>query len=165
MTRRINRYSNGILYTEYRKVCKNCLAECWIKKNNIYCSRACSNESMRTIRDPLEHFFREKLSRLRSNAKKRKKEVNLEWIDLLNQYSLQKGRCFYTGLEMMLTYSTKLEKICPPKQLSIDRLDSSKGYSQDNIVLCLFCINNFKGEMSILEFKELLEEIRNESKN
>jgi hypothetical protein len=159
--RRISRYSSGMLFTEYLKICKYCKEECWVNKKNIeHCSRNCANNHLRKIINPLEFYFREKISRLRSNAKTRRKEFNLTWNDLLERYNKQNGLCYYTNIKMSLTYSVKSEKICPPKQLSVDRLDNKKGYDKDNIVLCLFCINNFKGEMSINEFKEIINEIR-----
>jgi len=159
--RRTNKYPSGKIYTQYLRICKYCEKECWVDRKNIeHCSRNCANIYLRKIKDPLEFYFREKLSRLRSNAKNRNKHFDLKWEDLLEQYYKQNKNCFYTNIEMTLTYSVKSEKVCPPKQLSVDRIDSNKGYTKDNIVLCLFCINNFKGEMSIIEFKEILKEIK-----
>lgn len=156
-TRRINKYKNGHYYTEYKKFCRICKTPFWASKKIISnCSKSCSN----SIENKLEKFFKEKLSRLRSNAKKRKKDFNLFWFDLLEIYNKQNGKCFYTGIEMELSYSVKTDKVCPPTQLSVDRLDSKKGYEKKNIVLCIFCINNFKGEMSIKEFNYIISKIK-----
>ena len=157
-TRRINKYKDGKYYTEYKKICRICKTHFWTaKKITANCSKICSN----SIESNLEKFFREKLSRLKSNAKNRKKDFDLSWVDLLDLYKKQKGKCFYTGIEMQLSYSTKTYKVCPPTQLSVDRLDSAKGYEKNNIVLCIFCINNFKGEMSIEEFNYIVNKLKN----
>ena len=156
-TRRINKYKDGHYYTEYKKVCRICKTTFWAaKKAIVNCSTICGN----SIENKLEKFFREKLSRLRSNAKNRNKDFSISWVDLLELYNKQGGRCFYTGIEMQLSYSTNTYKVCPPTQLSVDRLDSKKGYEKDNIVLCIFCINNFKGEMSIEEFNYIISKIK-----
>lgn len=161
LKRRTNKYSSGKLYTQYLKICKGCDKESWMnRKNSIFCSRECCNIYLRRIDNPLEYFFREKITRLKSNAKNRKKDFNLNWKDLLEKYDNQKGLCYYTSIKMELFCDSSSEKICFAKQLSVDRLDSTKGYFKENIVLCLFCINNFKGEMSLLEFKEIINNIK-----
>lgn len=125
-------------------------------KNRKFCNIRCSNNAIRLIKDPKEKYFREKITRLKSNAKKRNIEMLLTWQDLLNKYNNQNGKCFYTGKNLQLTYSTKTRKVCPPDQLSVDRLDSNKGYNQINTVLCCYAINNFKGDLTLNEFQEYL---------
>lgn len=155
--RRTNKYKSGQLYTEYLKNCYICKNDFWTSKSfTKHCSRTC----YKSIQNPIEKFFREKITRLRNNARKRSKDFHLTWEDLLELYNKQKGKCYYTNIEMLLIYSAKTDKICPPEQLSVDRLDSSIGYVKNNIVLCLFCINNFKGEMNVDEFKILLNKIK-----
>lgn len=55
-------------------------------------------------------------------------------------YNKQKGRCYYTGVEMALLSEKKMD----PFLMSIDRQDSSKGYIEGNIVLCCLGINYLK---------------------
>lgn len=139
------------------KICEGCSTEFkTYKKHQRFCNRSCANKSLNLIKDPIEQFFREKITRLRSNAKKRNKEFNLTWQDLRNKYNDQKGKCFYTSRTLQLTYSTKERKVCPPDQLSVDRLDSNKGYVIDNIVLCCYAINNFKGDSMVREFLDYI---------
>ena len=57
--------------------------------------------------------------------------------------------CYYTGIKMELTgYHTT------PYAMTVDRLDSSKGYIRDNMVLCLAVINRIKQDLTIKELKD-----------
>ena len=42
---------------------------------------------------------------------------------------------------------------------SVDRIDSTKGYTKDNITLCLNIINRFKGDTSLDFFKKICKAI------
>lgn len=50
-------------------------------------------------------------------------------------------------------------------KVSIDRLDSSKGYTIDNIVLTDYRINVMKNDLSVSEFKNLIELIHSNISN
>ena len=43
--------------------------------------------------------------------------------------------------------------------MSIDRIDSSKGYSEDNIVLCISSVNNFKKDLLPFYFLDICSRI------
>lgn len=141
------------------KKCPNCKIHYkTYRKNQIYCSRKCWKED-RTLTSE-EHFFREKLTRLKTNAKKRNIPIDLKWRDLKDQNDSQNGNCYYTNIPMNRSF-TKGSKMCNPLQLSVDRVDSSMGYTKNNIVLCCFCINNFKGTMDIKELENVFSIIQN----
>jgi hypothetical protein len=78
-------------------------------------------------------------------AKKRSKDVSITNEDLKTQFQKQNGKCFYTGTVL----TTIVNK---PDTLSLDRVDSSKGYHKDNVVLCTSRINRMKREMSVCDF-------------
>lgn len=141
------------------KNCKNCNKEFITKKSKEYinnCSFKCGQES-RYEKDPIKKFFMSKKGRLMSNSRKRGKLFNLSWKDLYNQYNKQNGLCFYTGIKLELIYSNT--NSAKSNQLSVDRLNNTKGYNKNNIVLCCFCINNFKGSMNLKEFEYFLKVI------
>lgn len=54
-------------------------------------------------------------------------------------------RCYYTGVELTSGAAIK-ENI--PTNITIDRVDNSKGYIPGNVVACCFAYNQFK---SVLE--------------
>lgn len=64
------------------------------------------------------------------------------------QYEKQNGLDYYTGLP----FENKLD-------ISIDRLDSTKGYDPDNIVLTRIVINKMKNNLSQTEFLDLINQI------
>ncbi len=80
--------------------------------------------------------------RWKAQAKIRNKEfsISLEFLKTLPKV------CFYTG--SVLT--------CEPNHMntiSLDRIDSSKGYIEGNVVFCCQIINKMKTDLNIEEFK------------
>ena len=68
-------------------------------------------------------------------------------------YSKQGGKCYYTGVNMSFKKGT-------PYTISVDRIDSSKHYTKDNIVLTTVNVNYFKNTLNDADFMLLLEQIR-----
>ena len=79
-------------------------------------------------------------------------EVDLEYI--VELWNKQNGKCYYTGLDMELkTTLEKTETKTNKNIVSIDRKNSSLGYTKDNVVLCCWCVNNIKQDLTIEELK------------
>lgn len=51
------------------------------------------------------------------------------------------------------------------EEYSVDRIDSSKGYTEDNIVVTTGIVNTMKLDMSIEEFKEQIKLLYNNINN
>lgn len=69
--------------------------------------------------------------------------------DFLDQlYEKQKGREFYTKLPFT-----------DPTKISIDRIDSSKSYTTDNVVLTTININTMKSDLPVSEFINICKQI------
>ena len=79
-----------------------------------------------------------KLINLQHSAKKREVEFNLSFKKL-KQLMLQK-KCYYTGLE----FQQQIEGLTR----SIDRVDNTKGYVDDNVVACVAQFNSLKGQLT-----------------
>jgi hypothetical protein len=60
--------------------------------------------------------------------------------------------CYYTGIA--LTNKRNL-----PNTLSLDRIDSNKGYTKNNVVFCCAKINIMKSDMDVDEFIDLCKKI------
>lgn len=100
-----------------------------------------------------EHnYFKKRYTQLRNGALTRHIEFNITQDDIKDQYYKQKELCYYTDL--------KFNKDCSRKRLSIDRMDSSKGYIKDNIVLCCNIINMMKTDLTMEEFKYFVKAIK-----
>lgn len=87
-------------------------------------------------------FNRDIDSRLRNlctKARGRSKEFNLIDTDLLDLWDKQNGRCAYTKLPLLATANQF-------NTVSLDRVDSSKGYVVGNIQLVCAAINKMKQE-------------------
>lgn len=77
----------------------------------------------------------------RINAGKRGKEWGLEFSDVENMPLV----CHYTGVELTLEPNKN-------NTISLDRIDSSKGYVKGNVCFCLATINSMKYTLSQEDF-------------
>jgi hypothetical protein len=82
-----------------------------------------------------------RFSQWRINAGKRGKEWGLVLSDLENIPLV----CHYTGIELTLEPNKN-------NTISLDRVDSSKGYIKGNVVFCLATINSMKYTLSQEDF-------------
>lgn len=82
---------------------------------------------------------------LLSNAKRRNIPVRIEKADIQRMYDAQGGLCAVTGLPMQFS---ALESGKNSYAVSVDRIDSSRGYYQDNIRLVCARVNLMKMELS-----------------
>lgn len=94
------------------------------------------------------------LATSRNVARKRKHEFNLDIEYMYNLWDNQKGLCYYSKLPMIKSFNKK-----SPYQVSIDRIDSLKGYVKDNVCLCCLSINYAKNSFTKDELLEFLKAI------
>jgi hypothetical protein len=89
------------------------------------------------------------ISAARTRSRKTGRDFDLTRDFLLGVWREQGGRCYYTGMEMTFDGSRS------PSALSIDRVDSSLGYTCDNVVLCCRVINEMKSNLDVEELIRL----------
>lgn len=70
-------------------------------------------------------------------------------------YLKQEGKCYYLGCDMVVSQEFKFAF----NLLTVDRIDSSKGYTKDNVVLCCWCVNRAKSVMPHDVFIEMCRRI------
>lgn len=100
--------------------------------------------------DQKAEIIKSKLWFTKSRCKKVERDNDLTYEFLLELLEKQHGKCYYTGEEITFErYS--------PNVFSIDRKDSSKGYTRDNVVICIWDINRMKQDMPIDRLVELCE--------
>lgn len=128
----------------YQKVCKNCFSKYGCVKRGY----KKKNESYKNC---LESYFNSKLSTLRKKCELQNVPFDLKKGDLFEVYNSQNRKCYYSKIDIIHNVG-KLDY----NSISIDRLSPEKGYTKENIVLCSFNINSFKGIMNESEFKEFL---------
>jgi dUTP pyrophosphatase len=133
------------------------------------CSKTCRAEYLKTAyagdanpnwrsKDTLEAWWRRKHQAIAHSAEQRHKPFTLTVNDLRAQYESQNGLCFYTGIPLQLasTKNWKDQNQADLDTLSVDRVDSTKGYEVGNIVLCCNAINRMKGNASVEDLQDIL---------
>jgi hypothetical protein len=139
-------------YTSYSKICRKCFN---IRRNE---KRDKINQSI-----SLNKYLNELLKEAKRRSEKKQFEFSLDLDYVIDIYNQQNKNCYYTGRELKVNTSKKEhegKRVCPDK-LSIDRIDSSKGYIKGNVVLCTWAANNMKQDQSTDEFKNIIREIYN----
>ena len=93
------------------------------------------------------------LSAARTRARTNKWAFDIDRMFLNHLWEHQEGRCFYTGDQM--TYDgNRLSSA-----VSIERVDSSKGYEQDNVILVCRRLNEMKNNLAFSEFVNICQTI------
>lgn len=89
--------------------------------------RAYSQKYTRTVRGRAKHLFLG--ARRRARSKSLAFDLTEEWV----RKRLSPLKCELTGMELMLVHGTDHSyKRQHPRTPSLDRIDSSKGYTRDN---------------------------------
>lgn len=134
----------------YCKACHRHLKAIWISDPK---NRALVNASTRRTRRPKPkcHKAIVLLGHCRRRAKKRGKDfsLTLEWVD----ERLLAGVCEVTGISFAMKGSRH------PFMPSIDRIDSSKGYTPENSRVVLWMINAAKNDLAEDDFLSALRQV------
>ena len=103
----------------------------------------------------------------KKNKKNRKKiwkktghKFNLTVEDLKIQWKKQRGKCWWLGIPISLEY---LFVVNSPFAVSVDRVDSSGGYTPDNIVLTTRFSNLGRGSYDDPGFKRRMRKLIREA--
>jgi hypothetical protein len=157
---------------EYRRRVK-------LGKVNFYCSLSCGAKSdinLKMISEVAKPFYfkggENKLvtehQRIRSSMKEFAKRVRyrkskfIEELDidkLVEMWILQNGKCKFTNVKLVLPHEDTYKTTSNNYKASIDRIDSSKPYSLDNIQFVSFTVNNLKATMnddSVFQFFDIV---------
>lgn len=166
------------LHSQKVKVnCAVCAREIFYKKSaiskiaNPTCSSKCRSELLKKIykgsnnpkfknKSYEESYFHERCADYRRRAYDKGMPFDLDSGFLSDLYKRQDGKCFYSKLEMKF-HSDKNRKNSAASYnvASLDRLDSNKGYTKDNVVWCLNCINMLKAHHALEDIKVVMKAI------
>jgi hypothetical protein len=95
---------------------------------------------------------------INKKIKESKQRKNIESIitteEVVDVFNKQNGKCYYTNYPLEISHRNKT-----PYSLSIDRIDSNKGYTIDNIVLCCSIVNRMKMDDDVNHFIQLCKDI------
>jgi hypothetical protein len=170
MTNRTKKYKMG------KCTCKNCGVEfekplTEMRRNQKlnrpnFCTRTCvGKHNIKNFGDKrfdlttLGHKrFSDEYSKFRyhfRNIKKRNQIVEVNIEDLKEQWEKQNGICQFSGVNLILSSYSKVNKN-PIYAASLDRIDNSKGYVRGNIRWVSRAINWMKNSMSDNMVNELI---------
>jgi hypothetical protein len=133
-------YKNGCFedgLPKYRSKCKKCVLEK---------SKKTHDSSYPNKIEKKHSSYKNYISTLLNHSSKRKKDYNIDIQYLLNIYELQNGLCNISGVEMTYKHGSVSTNI------SIDRIDSDKGYIKGNIQLVCYIVNIMKNKFSVNDF-------------
>ena len=120
-----------------------------------YC-KDCQTQKTKKCTSTLNGFIKKIYKDMYHNAERRAKELNIELTieDIHELYNKQKGLCAISGLKMTHeTYAFKdKEHIINRLNISIDRINSSLGYTKDNVQLLAAIVNRMKTDLPDSEF-------------
>lgn len=148
-------------HKEVKRVCVHCGTEYLSKytgsKNRYFCSSHCRAKDRASARR-VDHVL--KVYELYNGAKFRAKTKNLPFDltqdFLLDLWNKQEGKCLICKRVFEWGSSTtRTSRLAP----TVDRIDSTKGYTQDNIRLVTFHVNVAINQWGLAAFKELCEDV------
>jgi hypothetical protein len=116
------------------------------------CCREGSARSTKKLNSTIEGRARVFLRNAKNSAIKRKQEFALTIADIVDCWNDQWGVCAYSGRNMTLE-AGKLNTV------SIERIDSAKGYTVDNTILVCQAINRMKSDFRFEDFYELCRDV------
>jgi hypothetical protein len=96
----------------------------------------------------------------RVRARKSKFVYELDLDKLVEIWNYQNGKCKLTNVDLVLQHQPKYKTISSNYKASIDRIDSSKPYTIDNIQFISLTANNLKSNMieeDVFEFFNILK--------
>ena len=121
--------------------------------------KECSARRARESGKTLAGFFRKKLGGIRGRCKSRGLDYNLDLLFVLEMYDRQGGKCFYSGIQFVFDFAKKEHRYMTARDWSsgkyspsIDRIDDSRGYTRDNVVLACYVINIMRNTQTQDEF-------------
>lgn len=97
--------------------------------------------------DKLDKYISKKISNVKGNAKSRNLSNDLTLDQVRDVFKKQGGKCRFTGKDLTLGTNKMTD-------MSIDRINSSKGYTKYNIQLVCSVINNMKSDLPDRKFIE-----------
>lgn len=119
----------------------------------------------RANRNTLEGKFKDLLSKCKSRSQKKNFEFDLTFDFLMGLWHGQDGKCAVSKLNMTSESGKRKEEGVNPFVVSIDRINSNKGYIMDNVHLVCFAVNQMKSNFSEEQFKFWIRTISREAFN
>lgn len=132
--------------------------------------RLCQVKRLYKSSSTFDGFINKLFQDIKGNTKNKAKDIDIQITiqDIKDLYKKQDGKCAMTGIKM--TYTTQhdgksSQHIKNKWNISVDRIDSNKGYTVDNIQLVCAIINRMKMDFSNDEFISLCDALASNNKD
>lgn len=134
---------------EKKKLFFNYICDCGkegrVRSDSLKHIKSCGCESPQRFQG-YKDISKSYWSLVKRNAKKRKLEFDITFEYVWSLYEKQYRKCALSGLPIVFNYSFGSKR--KQQTASIDRIDSSKGYVNDNIQICHIDINMMKQDFN-----------------
>jgi hypothetical protein len=130
--------SSGYAYS----YCKECKAGFARNANIVFQQKYGMTRSSYAKATSVLSFIEAAVSLAKKRAKHKNREFNIDPAYINELYKIQNGKCALSGL--LLEHKVGIGRTHENYNLSIDRIDSTKGYIKGNIQLVCYCINLMK---------------------
>lgn len=120
--------------------------------------KKCDMVDIRKHQVTLKGFIKNSLNCARRRAKQYGREFDLSYDEVKSVYDRQGGKCAFSG--KLLTHQSDDTKKTSrnPFNMSLDRIDSSKGYTKENVQWICVWLQITKSDWNEKEFKSWLVE-------
>lgn len=128
-----------------------------------YC-KTCQKTNGRIFFSKLDKFLQKLINDAKQRCKKSAKierniTVEITFDDVMNLYKIQRGKCAITGRKMTHNCVNDREAdsqhIMNLYNISIDRIDSTKGYTKNNIRLICAAVNRIRLDLTDIELSRI----------
>lgn len=109
----------------------------------------------------LESVLNRRYSSIKCRAKSKEWKIDFEKEYLLELWNKQNGLCALSGLQMTFSKTG----VCDPMNVSVDRIDSNKHYTKDNVQLVCYVLNVMKTNLPMKEFLKICKSVIKYNKN
>lgn len=135
--------------------------ECTLRITREYKRKKRKNKNFRLIESKKQKERRVRLwmNTLVNDSKRKNVYNDLKVSDIEEIYEKQNGLCYWFNIPLLVSDQKK-----HPQQPSIDRIDNTKGYTKDNIVLCCYSANIGRNENNVDTWKNFLKLLFKEEK-
>lgn len=132
-------------YPRRKNKCKKCVSA---DANNRY--HNLSEIDKQAYKDRAGKWQDDNLFVYRLRSAQSRNDCSITENDLRQLWREQNGKCYYSGLDMVM------ERSDFKYSMSVERLDSTVGYHNGNVVLCCSAINRMKNKLSCDEFYDIV---------
>lgn len=136
----VHRYEHGL--PQYRNECRTCF-----NKTQKQYTDDCYHKNLPSI-------FHRFMVGVKARVIKKNMEIDITEEYLMELWEKQNGLCYYSGLPMSTVRNDM-------NIVSVDRVDSSRGYTKDNVVLASRWANVMKNSHSAEDFIKLCRTLVN----